>query len=111
MSKITNVEIRMYRMGTGDCFAIKFFAGKKISFKMLIDAGTWQGSKEHLDPYIKNLKEYIDDFVDVLVVTHEHKDHVYAFDACEDLFTDGNFNVGEIWMEEAQNSQRKGQPR
>ena len=63
----------MYRMGTGDCFAIKFFAGKKISFKMLIDAGTWQGSKEHLDPYIKNLKEYIDDFVDVLVVTHEQR--------------------------------------
>ena len=107
MSKITNVEIRMYRLGTGDCFAIKFFAGKKISFKMLIDAGTWKGSKEHLDPFIINLKEYVDDFVDVLVITHEHKDHVYAFDACEDLFTDGNFKVGEIWMAWTENDKTK----
>ena len=107
MSKITNVEIRMYRLGTGDCFAIKFFAGKKVSFKMLIDAGTWQGSKAHLDPFIKNLKEYIDDFVDVLVITHEHKDHVFAFDACEDLFTDGNFKVGEIWMAWTENDKTK----
>ena len=107
MSKITNVEIRMYRMGTGDCFALKFFAGKKEKFKMLIDAGTWEGSKEHLEPYIKNLKEYLNDFVDVLVVTHEHKDHVYAFDVCEDLFLDGKFNAGEIWMGWTENDKTK----
>jgi hypothetical protein len=25
MSNITHTEIRMYRMGTGDCFVLKFF--------------------------------------------------------------------------------------
>ena len=55
MSKITNVEIRMYRMGTGDCFALKFFAGKREKFKMLIDAGTWEGSKDHLTPALNQI--------------------------------------------------------
>jgi len=47
MSKVTHVEIRMYRLGTGDCFALKFFSGSKKdpTFKILIDAGTWSGSK------------------------------------------------------------------
>ena len=88
----------MYKMGTGDCFAIKFLADKEEIFKIMIDAGTWQGSKDRLGDYIKDLKTYLGDYTDVLIVTHEHKDHVHAFDACEELFTDDNFHVGEIWM-------------
>ena len=30
---------------------------------------------------------------DVLLVTHEHQDHVLAFSACAHLFTDGKFQV------------------
>lgn len=98
MSKITHVEIRMYKMGTGDCFAMKLLAGTKTVFKIMVDAGTWQGDKEKLTPYINNLKDYFKGFVDVLVVTHEHKDHVHAFDVCRDIFTGDGFEVGEIWM-------------
>lgn len=98
MSKITHAEVRMYKMGTGDCFAIKFFADEIIKFKMMIDAGTWVGSKKKLTPHVENLKAYLDNAVDVLIVTHEHKDHVHAFDVCKHLFTDGKFNVGEIWL-------------
>lgn len=97
MATITHTEVRMYRMGTGDCFALKFCAGEKTVFKMLIDAGAWSGTKEHIRPFIEDLKRYLDNKVDVLVVTHEHKDHVYAFDVCKDLFTK-NFKVEEIWM-------------
>jgi|ERR1051325_557104 hypothetical protein len=97
MSKITHTEIRMYRMGTGDCFALKFFADAKLKYKMLIDCGTWSGSTAHLTPYIQNLKAYVDSHVDLLVVTHEHKDHVHVFDACENLFTQG-FTVDKVWM-------------
>lgn len=98
MSKITHAEVRMYRLGTGDCFAIKLFADAETIFKIMIDAGTWSGSGDHLTPYIQDLKTYLDNYADVLIITHEHKDHVHAFDACEELFTDAEFNVGEIWM-------------
>jgi hypothetical protein len=98
MPKVTHAEVRMYRMGTGDCFALKFFAGQKTVFRMLIDAGAWLGPKARLQPYIRNLKKYLGDYADVLLVTHEHKDHVLAFEAAEPLFTDGTFRAGEIWL-------------
>jgi hypothetical protein len=97
MSNITHTEIRMYRMGTGDCFVLKFFADAALKYKMLIDCGTWSGSTAHLTPYIQNLKAYVDNHVDLLVVTHEHKDHVHVFDACENLFTQG-FTIDKVWM-------------
>lgn len=94
---ITKVQIRMYRMGTGDCFVLKFFSGNKISFKMMIDAGVWQKGKDHIEPFVKDLKKYVNNKVDVLVVTHEHMDHVLAFQRCKDLFTQG-FEAKQVWM-------------
>ena len=97
-------------MGTGDCFILKFFAGEFNTFTMMIDCGTWQGKKAQLAKFIKNLKEHVAEnradnvpTIDLLVVTHEHKDHVYGFEACRDLFintvkTPNNFNVKKVWM-------------
>lgn len=84
-------------MGTGDCFILKFFEGKKEKYKMMIDCGTWLGSKEKLTEYIQDLKAYVDNHIDVLVVTHEHKDHVYGFDVCRELLTK-DFEIDRIWM-------------
>ena len=84
-------------MGTGDCFALKFFKGEELGFKMMIDCGTWSGAKAHLEPYIIDLKTWFDNEIDLLVITHEHKDHVYGFEACEHLFT-ADFNIKETWM-------------
>jgi hypothetical protein len=97
----------MYRMGTGDCFAIKFYSKSRHPFKVLIDAGAWSGSQQKLEPYIQDLKSYLEDYADVMIITHEHKDHVHAFDVCEELFTDGHFNVGEIWMAWTENEQAR----
>ncbi|TAI49592.1 MBL fold metallo-hydrolase [Flagellimonas allohymeniacidonis] len=96
-STVTRVQIRMYRMGTGDCFVLKFFSGNKITFKMMIDAGVWQKGKDHIEPFVKDIKKYVNNQVDVLVVTHEHMDHVLAFQRCKDLFTQG-FDVKQVWM-------------
>lgn len=98
--KITHAVIRMYRLGTGDCFVVKFFAKKKESFKLMIDAGVWIAKKTALDPKIQDLLDYVDHHVDLLVVTHEHKDHVSAFEVCEDLFLEGAkaFRADQIWM-------------
>src|SRR5687768_17753853 len=94
---ITHADVRMYRLGTGDCFAIKFFSGQTETFTMMIDCGAWSGDRAVFEKHVKDLKAYLNDKVDVLVVTHEHKDHVLGFERCADLFTT-NFTVGKIWM-------------
>jgi len=96
-SKITDAVIRMYRMGTGDCFIIKFLAGETAKFTMMIDCGTWSGGNDHLAPYVENLKEFVDNHIDLLVITHEHKDHVHVFEACKELFVE-DFTVDRVWM-------------
>lgn len=103
MATITKATVRMYRMGTGDCFIVKFFAGEDEKYTMMIDCGVWSGSKEHLEPFIEDLKTYVDNHVNLLIVTHEHKDHVHVFDACKDLFIDkdtpaNSLKVDKIWM-------------
>jgi phosphoribosyl 1,2-cyclic phosphodiesterase len=64
---------------------------------MMIDCGTWRGTKEHLAEYVKDLKAYVNNEVDLLVITHKHKDHVHSFEACRELFTE-DFKINKIWM-------------
>jgi hypothetical protein len=95
--KPTRVQIRMYRLGTGDCLAFRFYAGEETTFRMLVDAGSWSGSAQELNPPISHMLEFLENKVDVLVVTHEHKDHVHAFHACREQFIN-NLEVEEVWM-------------
>ena len=69
----------------------------------MIDAGAWQGSGDHLSSYVRDLKNYVDNEVDVLVVTHEHRDHVLAFERCKNEFqknaeSNNNFKAKKIWL-------------
>ncbi len=96
--RIDRVAIRMYRMGTGDCFTIKFMKGRTVSYKLMIDCGCWQGDRDHVEPFVAELKRDVKDKVDALVVTHEHKDHVYGFESCKDLFARDQFEAKQIWM-------------
>ena len=93
---INQVTIHMYRMGTGDCFVVKFLKNESVAFKMLIDCGCWNGSESKLTPFIEQLCQDVDNHVDVLVVTHEHKDHVLGFERCKELFT--ALQIDQIWM-------------
>ena len=94
---ITKVTVHMYKMGTGDCFVLKFYANDEITFKMLIDCGYWTRKRDEVSPFLDMLKQDVEDHVDVLVVTHEHTDHVSGFEAGKDKFTNG-FTVENIWM-------------
>lgn len=97
-AEITKVVIHMYKLGTGDCFVLKFYDGNKIMFKMLIDCGCWSTRKfTDIVPYIETLRDDVNGHVDVLVVTHEHLDHVLGFQAGRDIFLN-EITVGEIWM-------------
>ncbi|MDB5000848.1 MAG: hypothetical protein JWR76_1925 [Mucilaginibacter sp.] len=95
--KITQAKVRMYRMGTGDCFIVKFYAAEKEKFTMMIDCGVWKRSAAELRPYMEDLKKHVNGKVDLLIVTHEHVDHVSVFDLCKDVFIK-DFEVKKVWM-------------
>ncbi len=94
---ITKVVVHMYKMGTGDCFVLKFMAGKK-TFNMVIDCGCFNLKYEKILPFIKKLKKDVNNHIHALVITHEHDDHVRGFAAGKALFTDPKFKIDRIWM-------------
>ncbi len=96
--------IRIYDVGLGDCIYCRIpdairIGGKKSDFHMLIDCGTWSGmpllekAMAHLEKELpaagKGKKR-----LDLIVVTHEHKDHIAGFGPA--LFK--NLEVGAVWM-------------
>ena len=76
----TRVSIRMYCIGTGDCFIIKFFNTTGRPFTMMIDCGSCRGDKDWFGEYVKDLATYVEKTIDLLVITHEHTDHVSGFE-------------------------------
>lgn len=80
------VTIRMYCIGTGDCFVIKFFDKDGNPFNMVIDCGSCMGKPDWFLPYVEDLRKYVGNTIDLLVVTHEHQDHVNGFQKCADIF-------------------------
>ena len=77
--------IRVFDVGLGDCIYCRIPKAHKDGrdFHILIDCGTLS-STEYLSNAIKNLKPLLPSIggkrhVDLLVVTHEHKDHMTGF--------------------------------
>jgi len=64
---------------------------------MMIDCGSCQGSREDFLPYIKDLAGALTNkTIDLLIVTHEHNDHVNGFDKCYDIFK--GLTIKEAWF-------------
>lgn len=99
---VNEVVIHMYKMGTGDCFVLKFMADNEVTFKMLIDCGCWNRKYAKIRPFIQQLKKDVDNHLNALVVTHEHTDHVLGFQAGKQIFTSG-FQIDEVWMSWSEN--------
>jgi hypothetical protein len=89
MKNITSVKIRMYRPGLGDCFLLLFYAGKTLACKMMIDFGTFGTKKNAADKMKEIANQIAGEFkghIDVLAITHEHKDHLYGFHVAQPEF-------------------------
>ena len=95
--------IRLYDVGLGDCIYCRIPQAHKSGrdFHILIDCGTLS-STDYLEAAIADLKTMLPEIdgkrhVDLLVVTHEHKDHMTGFGL--DLW--GELSFGAIWMSAA----------
>jgi hypothetical protein len=95
--------IRMFDVGLGDCIYCRVpkAHAEGRDFHILIDCGTLS-STDYLSAAIDNLKTLLPlingkHHVDLLVVTHEHKDHMTGFGM--DVW-DG-LSFGAIWMNAA----------
>ncbi|WOH65310.1 metallohydrolase [Bradyrhizobium sp. BWA-3-5] len=95
--------IRLYDVGLGDCIYCRIPNAHESGrdFHILIDCGTLS-STDYLEAALDNLKTMLPEIdgkrhVDLLVVTHEHKDHMTGFGL--DLW--GGLSFGAIWMSAA----------
>jgi len=104
----SRASVRMYRQGLGDCFLIMLAKQDGSAWRMLIDCGVILGTKdvnERMREVIANLEDDTGGRVDVLVISHEHYDHVAAFAALNASFcsdserrAEGQLQVGEVWF-------------
>src|SRR5688572_691473 len=94
------VSIRMYCMGTGDCFLLKFSGADSKKFLMMIDCGSCAGGEKEFKPYVEDISGYVkkEGGLDLLIITHEHQDHVNGFQKCREIFEDPFFEIREAWF-------------
>jgi hypothetical protein len=98
----------MYRQGLGDCFLITLPKQDRTPWYMLIDCGVILGTPDvnkRLTEVVADIVTATNGRVDVLVITHEHYDHVAAFAGLQDLFCAsdqqpkaGQLHIGEVWF-------------
>lgn len=94
---ITSVKFRMYDTGSvGDCLLLLFMKEDIIAYKMLIDCGGWDIDAASIRPVVEDIKATCNDELDLLVVTHQHKDHVSGFNYGRALFD--SIKVKQVWM-------------
>src|SRR5687768_5718849 len=75
------LRVRMYRHGLGDCLLITLPKTDRTPFYIMIDCGIVVGSPNPsiMEDVVQSIIADTNGFVDILVVTHEHYDHVSGF--------------------------------
>jgi hypothetical protein len=90
----------MYRQGLGDCFLLTFDVGGASPRHVLIDCGslgaTTTGVK--MKDVVADIKETSGGRLELLIITHEHEDHVDGFRDQEAAFTADDFDVKNVWL-------------
>jgi beta-lactamase superfamily II metal-dependent hydrolase len=97
MSKVDAVKIRMYNTGSvGDCILLLFQKGGNTSFSMLIDCGGWNTDVPTISNCAKDILNTCKGKLDLLVVTHQHEDHISGFNQAREFFD--QIKVETVWM-------------
>lgn len=95
--QINRVTVRLFNTGSvGDCILLLFWKKELLSFRMLIDCGGYNTSAAPIQAVVKNIINETGGELDLLVVTHQHEDHISGFNLARDLFD--QIDVKEVWM-------------
>ena len=99
-------RVRMYRTGLGDCFLLAFprNGDPKDPVYLMIDCGVYAGTEEpgnqtRIRQIVEDIRDATGGRLDVLVITHEHWDHVSAFhpSQAQKIFAE-EIELGTLWM-------------
>jgi hypothetical protein len=93
------VSIRMYRHGLGDCFLLRLPHESGKSFNILIDCGLISvaaNPKPTMQKVVADIKS-ICGKLDLLVMTHEHWDHVSGFSTEQAQEEFKQLPIDEVW--------------
>ena len=93
---VDSIRVRMYRAGTGDCFFLQYRSKGDVTMNMLIDCGCIQGGRADMIPWLEDLWQETSGTIDVLVVTHQHADHINGFQFCREEFD--RFRFQRVWF-------------
>lgn len=91
------VRVRMYRQGLGDCFLLTFGSGDE-GRHALIDCGTLGATTTGvaMKQVAEDIEAATDGRLELLIATHEHKDHVSGFRDQREVFD--RIEVGNVWL-------------
>jgi hypothetical protein len=102
MSTIDSIKFRMYNTGSvGDCLLLLFQKKGVTTFKMLIDCGGWNAPSADIISCVQDIRETCKNEIDLLVVTHEHEDHLSGFNQARQEFKQITFK--KVWMSWVEN--------
>src|SRR5436190_15842931 len=97
MSNVTSITVRMYNTGSvGDCLLLLFKTGNSLTFRMLIDCGGWNTDTNVISECVRDIHTATSGVLDLLVVTHQHEDHVSGFNQARAEFD--KFTIHRVWM-------------
>jgi hypothetical protein len=92
------VRIRHYCHGIGDCHLLRFPRAEGADFTILIDCGihpSVAGGAATMRRIVQDIAS-LTDRIDVLVVTHEHMDHVSGFLSAAAEFA--HLTIADVWF-------------
>jgi len=92
--------VRMFCQGLGDCFLITLPQGGERPYSILVDCGVAMGTDEAgtiMPEAVKEIAELTGGVIDLLVVTHEHWDHVSGFVQAAAEMTSDKIQFNHLW--------------
>jgi hypothetical protein len=92
-------KVRMYRQGLGDCFLITLRRKSGKPYFIMIDCGVILGTpsaSETMTNVVDDIIFTTKGHVDLLIVTHEHWDHLSGFLQAKDALS--KLTVDEVWL-------------
>lgn len=95
------VRIRLYRHGLGDCILLRFAkADGRGTFNVLVDCGlitVAEQPRETMQAVASDIRDACQGRLDVVVMTHEHWDHVSGFHTSQARDVFDSMEIGEVW--------------